>query len=140
VGAFSINPENSNGSIIGTTLQLGIPFINSKANDEEAKKDPEKEEPVNEGEEEKFKATREKFRVMLREGKLEDRPVELMVNQNPQFPMIEMMGSGMEELENSLSGIAGFFGGGKKKKSVTVARAREILEAEEAEKLVDRDR
>jgi ATP-dependent HslUV protease ATP-binding subunit HslU len=77
---------------------------------------------------------------MLREGKLEDRTVELMVNQNPQMPTIEMMGASMEDLESSLSGIAGFFGGGKKKKVVTVARAREILTAEEAEKLVDRDR
>ena len=141
MGAFSINPENSNGSIIGTTLQVGIPFINNKDEENEDEKNGSvKEDPLNEGEEEKFKATREKFRVMLREGKLEDRPVELMVNQNPQFPTIEMMGAGMEELENSLSGIAGFFGGGKKKKVVTVARAREILKAEEAEKLVDRDR
>jgi ATP-dependent HslUV protease ATP-binding subunit HslU len=46
----------------------------------------------------------------------------------------------MEDLENSLSGIAGFFGGNKKKKVVTVKRAREILKAEEAEKLVDKDR
>jgi ATP-dependent HslUV protease ATP-binding subunit HslU len=140
MGAFSINPENSNGSIIGTTLQVGIPLMNNKEENEEEKNAESKEEPGNEGEDEKFKATREKFRVMLHEGKLEDRPVELMVNQNPQFPMVEMMGAGMEELENSLSGIAGFFGGGKKKKVVTVARAREILEAEEAEKLVDRDR
>jgi ATP-dependent HslUV protease ATP-binding subunit HslU len=85
-------------------------------------------------------ATREKFRAMLREGKLEDRMVEITVNQNPQFPSIEMMGGGMEDLESSLSGIAGFFGGGKKKKLLTVSRAREILIGEESEKLIDRDR
>jgi ATP-dependent HslUV protease ATP-binding subunit HslU len=51
-----------------------------------------------------------------------------------------MMGASMEDIESSLSGIAGFFGGGKKKKVVTVSRARELLKAEEAEKLVDRDR
>jgi ATP-dependent HslUV protease ATP-binding subunit HslU len=77
---------------------------------------------------------------MLREGKLEDRTVEITVNQNPQFPAIEMMGGGMEDLESSLSGIAGFFGGNKKKKVVTIGRAREILIAEESEKLIDRDR
>jgi ATP-dependent HslUV protease ATP-binding subunit HslU len=85
-------------------------------------------------------STREKFRTMLREGKLEERTVEITVSQNPQFPSIEMMGGGMEDLESSLSGIAGFFGGNKKKKVVTVKRAREILKAEEAEKLIDRDR
>ena len=140
MGTFSINPENSPGSIIGTTLQVGIPVFNKKSDKDET------EEPENELNEEvkenddKFKATREKLRVMLHEGKLEERTVELIVNQNPQFPSFEMMGSSMEDLESSLSGIAGFFGGGKKKKVVTVARAREILKAEESEKLVDRDR
>jgi len=87
-----------------------------------------------------FKETREKFRAMLREGKLEKRNVNLLVNQNPQFPLFEMMGVNMEDIESSLSGFASFFGGGKKKKVVTVARAREILKAEELEKLIDRDR
>ncbi|MDR0624038.1 MAG: ATP-dependent protease ATPase subunit HslU, partial [Treponema sp.] len=85
-------------------------------------------------------STREKFRAMLLEGKFEDKTVEITVNQNPQFPAMEMLGGGMEELESSLSGIAGFFVGTKKKKVVNVARAREILKAEEAEKLIDRDR
>jgi ATP-dependent HslUV protease ATP-binding subunit HslU len=77
---------------------------------------------------------------MLREGKLDDRTVEIMVSQNPQLPAFEMMGGGMEDIEASLSGIAGFFGGNKKKKVVTVKRAREILISEESEKLIDRDR
>jgi ATP-dependent HslUV protease ATP-binding subunit HslU len=144
MGTFSINPENSNGSIIGTTLQLGIP-VNKMKDDSETEEEgkPAEEsaaENAQEAGDDKFKATRERLRTMLREGKLDENPVELMVNQNPQFPSIEMMGTSMEDLESSLSGIAGFFGGGKKKKSVTVARAREILKAEEAEKLVDRDR
>jgi ATP-dependent HslUV protease ATP-binding subunit HslU len=87
-------------------------------------------------------STREKFRTMLREGKLEERTVEIAVNQNPQFPVFEMMGGGMEEIESSLSGIMGMLNGagGMKKKVVTVKRAREILLAEESEKLIDRDR
>jgi ATP-dependent HslUV protease ATP-binding subunit HslU len=143
MGTFSISPENSNGSIIGTTLQVGIPVFNKKEeiedqNDERTSDDT---EPDGNGlNDDKFKATREKLRAMLHEGKLDDKPVELYVDQNPQLPTIEMMGASMEDLESSLSGIAGFFGGGKKKKVVSVARAKEILKAEEAEKLVDRDR
>ena len=149
MGTFSINPDNSNGSIIGTTLQVGIPIFNKNNNinetdDEEISSktadDGETDDTFKDAEDSKFTATREKLRVMLHEGKLEDKTVELTVSQNPQFPSIEMMGTSMEDLESSLSGIAGFFGGGKKKKVVTVARAREILKAEEAEKLVDRDR
>ena len=151
MGSFSIGPENgAGGSLIGTAIQVGIPAFSGR-------------NTVNAGEEQEEKAglerdtsaaaaseaadssaaadaTREKLRVMLREGKLEDRTVELMVNQNPQFPPFEMMGVNMEDIESSLSGFASFFGGGKKKKVVTVGRAREILKAEELEKLIDRDR
>ncbi|MDR1046161.1 MAG: ATP-dependent protease ATPase subunit HslU [Treponema sp.] len=146
MGAFSINPEGSNGSgLIGTAIQVGIPMGYSlqsegqsgSAPEEEREKETEAEAAaVNQG----GKSTRETFRQWLREGRLENRSVEIMVNQNPQFPSMEMMGGGMEELESSLSGIAGFFGANKKKKVVTVARAREILQSEEAEKLIDRDR
>lgn len=84
---------------------------------------------------------REKFRAMLREGRLDERTVELSVQQAPQLPAMEIMGGApLEDLESSLSGLAGLFGGGKKKKLVTVKRARELLVSEEAEKLVDREK
>ncbi|MDR2759922.1 MAG: ATP-dependent protease ATPase subunit HslU [Spirochaetaceae bacterium] len=147
VGAFSINPNNGVGpGLMGAAIQVGIPAMPDWGQDRGI------DEPVaaaesSAGEEEekaassaKNSSTREKFRTMLREGKLEDRMVEITVNQTPQFPAIEMMGGGMEDLETSLSGIAGFFGGGKKKKLLTVSRAREILTNEESEKLIDRDR
>jgi len=147
MGTFSINPENSSGSIIGTTLQVGIPIFDKKnkgdVSEEDDKKDAQADETEikDERDDEKFKATREKLRAMLHEGKLNDRPVELMISQSPTFPMFEMMGGNMEDLESSLSGIAGILGGANnKKKVVPVVRAKEILKAEEAEKLVDRDR
>jgi len=148
MGSFTINPENSNSSIIATTLQLGFPVMNKNAqNNEDEAGDasgmPNEDETLNDvkdSEDEKFKATREKLRVMLHEGKLNDRTVELMVGQNPSFPSFEMMGGSMEDLEASLSGIAGMLSGGQKKKVVSVPRAMEILKAEEAEKLVDRDK
>jgi ATP-dependent HslUV protease ATP-binding subunit HslU len=143
MGSFSFNPENGpGGGLIGTAIQVGIPAnLNQKVENEE-------EEPENQAEatdennaaDEKYKATREKLRAMLHEGKMENKTVELLVNQNPQFPPMEMMGVNMEDIESSLSGFASFFGGGKKKKVVTVERAREILKAEELEKLIDRDR
>jgi ATP-dependent HslUV protease ATP-binding subunit HslU len=148
MGAFSINPSNGNGSLMGAAIQVGIPI--SRRNTQETTGNDESDSPIEEpaadteaqtNARNQKDSTREKFRVMLREGKLEDRLVEITVNQTPQFPAFEMMGNGMEELESSLSGIAGFFGGGsKKKKILPVSRAREILVAEESEKLIDRDR
>jgi ATP-dependent HslUV protease ATP-binding subunit HslU len=149
VGAFSINPNSENGpgpAFMGAAIQVGIPARKNKAGD--IAELPGAAGPDQNGEEDaeakgpalKDSPTRETCRAMLREGKLEDKLVEITVNQNPQFPAIEMMGGGMEDIESSLSGIAGFFGGGKKKKLLPVSRAREILISEESEKLIDRDR
>jgi ATP-dependent HslUV protease ATP-binding subunit HslU len=135
VGAFSFNPNNTGGpgpSLMGAAIQVGIP-AGGEGTAQAGPEEPAVDEAVRD-------STREKFRVMLREGKLEDRKVEITVNQNPQFPAIEMMGGNMEDLESSLSGIAGLFGGGKKKKLLSISRAREILIGEESEKLIDRDR
>ncbi len=119
---------------MGATIQVGPP-PGEEEHDETAEVIP---EPVQDTEE--ATSTREKIRAMLRDGKLEDKQIEIMVSQTPQMPMMEMMGGNMDDLESSLSGIAGLFGGSKKKKLVTVARAREILMAEESEKLIDRER
>ncbi len=82
-------------------------------------------------------STREKFRKMLKEGKLEDKTVEVNVSSNS-FPAIEIFsGTNFEEMDLNLGGLTNIFGGKKKKKRVTVSRAREILMAEEMNKLVD---
>jgi ATP-dependent HslUV protease ATP-binding subunit HslU len=141
MGTFSIPTNGDHGSsLLGTAIQIGIPRETAESADDGKETE---EEVVQEEQIEADHApnpTREKFRAMLREGKLEDKTVEIIISQSPQFPSIEMMGGSMEDLESSLSGIAGFFGGGKKKKRVTVSRAREILFSEESEKLIDRDR
>lgn len=84
--------------------------------------------------------TREKFRAMLRGGKLDDKEVEVQVSaQNT--PAIEIFsGQQMEELESAFSGLAGIFGGRKKKKLVTIKEARRIIFEEESDRLVDKDR
>jgi len=147
MGSFTFGPENGQGAgLIGTAIQVGIPsFMNQGEEKAEAEAEaeaekPEEPQPADSAADPAASRTREKFRAMLREGKLEDRTVELMVNQNPQFPPFEMMGVSMEDVESSLSGFASMFGGGKKKKVVTIERAREIIKAEELEKLIDRDR
>ena len=84
--------------------------------------------------------TREKFREKLRAGELEDKTVEVSVTRN-QFPAIEIFsGTSLEELDVNLGNLGNLFGGRKKRKKTTVRRAREILLAEEMDKLVDMDR
>ncbi len=89
-------------------------------------------------------STREKFREKLRRGELEERLVEVNVTRS-QMPAIEIFsGSSFEELDlgnlGNLGNLGSIFGGRKKRKKTTVARAREILLAEEMDKLVDMER
>jgi ATP-dependent HslUV protease ATP-binding subunit HslU len=142
MGSFQLHPnDGGNGSaLVGTAIQVGLPAEDA-AEDAGTEEAAEWKDAAEERKNGGIKtSTREAFRAKLRSGELEDRTVEITVNQAPQFPAFEVMGGGMEGIEESLSGIAGFFGGNRKKKVVTVKRAREILAAEEAEKLIDRDR
>jgi len=84
--------------------------------------------------------TREKFRGLLRSGKLDEREVEVTVSEQGPTPLGVIGGPSMDELEGALKGLAGMFGGRKKKKTVRVREARRLLEEEEADKLVDDER
>ena len=89
---------------------------------------------------EQFQRTREKFRQQLREGILEDHPVEIEVKQDS-FPAFRIFGGGgLEEMDINLrESLGGLFGGRKKQRRVTVREARDILQLEEEDKLVDLD-
>jgi ATP-dependent HslUV protease ATP-binding subunit HslU len=85
-------------------------------------------------------STREKFREKLRAGELEDKTVEVNVTSS-QFPAIEIFsGTSLEELDVNIGNLGNIFGGRKKRKKTTVARARDILLAEEMDKLIDMER
>jgi ATP-dependent HslUV protease ATP-binding subunit HslU len=84
--------------------------------------------------------TRQRMREQLREGKLDDRMVEVDV-QEKSFPSIELVtGSSMEEVGVNLRDMMpGLFQGRSKRRRVTVAEARERLTGEEEQKLIDMD-
>ncbi|MDR0643549.1 MAG: ATP-dependent protease ATPase subunit HslU [Treponema sp.] len=130
VGAFSLNPEEGPGpSIVGTAIQVGIPVFDKKSKGKSEESQQETPEDI---------VAKERLREMLRAGKLEDKMVEISMSQNFQFPGIEMMGNSFEDLESNLSGIFNAaFSGNQKRKRVTIARAREIVMAEEIDKLID---
>jgi len=85
--------------------------------------------------------TREKFRKMLREGRLEDKMVEVKVSRS-KSPSIEIFsGQSFEEMDVNFGNLSSLFGGGgKKKKRVSIKEAREILRDQEMERLVDSER
>ena len=78
---------------------------------------------------------------MLRDGKLEDRFVELETTQR-NTPVVEIFSAaGMEEMDFNLKDMLGnIFPGKTKQRKVKVSEARELLLQEEASRLIDMDR
>ena len=88
------------------------------------------------------KSTRERFRTMLKEGRLDEREVEMELSQTPSIPMIEVFsGSGMEDIESGLRDTFGkMFSKKGQKRKLKVPEALEALQKEETEKLIDMDK
>ncbi|WP_242922843.1 ATP-dependent protease ATPase subunit HslU [Pontibacter liquoris] len=84
--------------------------------------------------------TREKFRIKIRNGELEDRKIEIRIQQSA-MPGMGVMGPGMDEasMMNIQEMISGMMPKKTKKRKVTIAEARKILLEEEASKLIDMD-
>ena len=84
-------------------------------------------------------ATRQKFRKMLREGKLDDKEVDVEISVLP-AQMEILAPPGMEDLTSQIQGMFQQMSGGRKKvKKMKVGEAMKALIDEEAAKLVNDD-
>ncbi len=90
---------------------------------------------------EQQKRTREQFRQLLKEGKLDDRIVEVEVEDKSSTAMIEVIPiTGMEDMDLSIREMLGnLFPKRMKKKKMKVKDALEYLTKQEAERLIDMD-
>jgi ATP-dependent HslUV protease ATP-binding subunit HslU len=83
--------------------------------------------------------SRRALRRLVREGSLEEREVDVEVAQS-RAPVLNLFGGqGMESLEMNLRDALGGVFSKRERRRVTVREARKILEAEEVERLVDRE-
>ncbi len=84
--------------------------------------------------------SREKLRTQLREGRLDDRIVEIETRER-NFPSFEIItNTGVEEMDINLKDmLPGMFGQRTKKRKLRVAEALDYLVQEEEQKLIDMD-
>ncbi|MBI2179968.1 MAG: ATP-dependent protease ATPase subunit HslU [Deltaproteobacteria bacterium] len=89
----------------------------------------------------RLQGTRDKLKKMLREGKMDDRFVDIELTQSA-MPMIEVLApQGMEGMEFNLKEMfSNLLPKKTKKKTVKIPEAMEILTQEEAAKLIDMDK
>jgi len=101
--------------------------------------EPEGEEESERRLKERRERTREKLRSLLRDGKLEDRTVDIEVSQSAPIEnlMLPMGGEGMDF--NLTEMLQDMMPKRKKRRTVSVSEARRILVQDELDKLVDMD-
>jgi len=85
--------------------------------------------------------TREKLRRMLRNGEMDEREVDIQVEERS-TPLVEIFsGPGMEGMDINLKDMMGnMFPGRKKPRKVKLPEAAELLAQEEAQKLIDMEK
>ena len=84
--------------------------------------------------------TRQRFRKMLREGKLDDREIELELSASKNVGVEIMTPPGMEEMTNQLQEMFQNMGSSKTAtRTLTVGKAKRLLIDDEAAKLINQD-
>jgi ATP-dependent HslUV protease ATP-binding subunit HslU len=98
------------------------------------------DDKAREHEQTSYERTREKLRLQFREGKLDDRMVELDVRDRNQPSFEFMPGQGPEDMDMNLKDmLPGLFGQRTKKRKMKVVDAFEYLVQEEESRLIDMD-
>jgi ATP-dependent HslUV protease ATP-binding subunit HslU len=106
---------------------------------------PEAQQPTQEGQlslpgTDSYQRTREKLRQQFREGKLDDRTVELDTRERNQPQVGFISSQNMEDMDMSLKDLLpNLFGGQSKKRKMKVNEAFEYLIQEEEGRLIDMD-
>lgn len=104
---------------------------------------PRQEEPDTEAampasDQELNQRTRERFREKIRNGELDERKIEIELNQN-QLPNIGMIGGGIDDVSmmNIQEMIGNMMPRKSRKRKISVGEAKKLLLEEEANKLID---
>jgi len=102
--------------------------------------DKAEEEKVRNNEQTSHERTREKLRQQFREGKLDERMVEIDVRDRNQPSFEFMPAQGQEDMDMNIKDmLPGLFGQRTKKRKMKVAEAFEYLVQEEESRLIDMD-
>lgn len=98
-------------------------------------------EPAPADEHAKFRETRERLRLQLREGKLDERTVDVETQQKSSpFHFEVYSGSGVEEMVSNIQDmLPNMFGGRSKQRRMKVVEALAYLTYEEQQKLLDNE-
>ncbi|HET7559470.1 MAG TPA: ATP-dependent protease ATPase subunit HslU [Limnochordia bacterium] len=120
---------------------FGLFFPAGQTDDDPAGRgEPDDHEPEDDETARRLRARREQLRAALKAGELDAREVEIEVDEAPP-PMFDMIaGNSHEEMGSNLQDFLGsMLPKRRRRKRMRLAEARQVLAAEEAQKLIDLD-
>lgn len=122
------------------TKQMAFEDVKTQAeiNVEEKLLDELLPQPIGEEETDSFQRTREKLREQLRKGDLEDRLIEIEVQEKANVPFIEIGGAGVDDGMRDMFGS--LFPAKTKSRKIRISEARTYLLRDEQENLSDNER
>lgn len=124
----------------GSMIRIDMPK-QTEENPEAEERDDESVLEEHKAEDPSMSETREKLRAMLKEGKLEDRMVDITVHSQPRFGMEMLAGGNPADIEEGLAGLQEMFVGGRsKRRQMPLREARQILTMETLDRLTDQDK
>lgn len=129
--------ENTNERI----LDILLPPLKKSVNGTASSDDKSENHEVQRKEQEEINSrTREKLRIQLKDGQLDNRMIELDLS-SENFPMLQVLGPvGLEEMGINLNDLFGNMMPKKsKKRKLSIAEAKKVLAQEESNKLIDMD-
>lgn len=113
------------------------------ADKKDTSSDNEEENKTQDTSEQDMASTRQKFLQMLRDGKLEDREVEVTLDRRQNIPNMEIItnSSSFDEMQSSMQSIMGMLTGNRRKvRTMTVKEARKVLMEDVLDNMVDIDK
>jgi len=133
-------PVSKKGKEQKTNLLDGSFYSGTEEEEEEEKKESFDVSTKKDEREERFERTRKKFEDKLEKGELENRLIEIEVEENIKSTVEVFSNAGIEGMGFNFKDIMGrMFPQKRKKQKVTIAEARKILLYAETQKLIDMD-
>lgn len=127
--------------LLNLLLPESYDYLNDEQDDEDEDEDEFDEQKAKKraADRARRKRTREKMRIMLRDGAMEQRSVEFVVEQKSSPVMVG--GIGLENMDVDLQGmLERIMPKSTSRRSMSVAQARKVLTEQEIDKLLDNDK
>jgi ATP-dependent HslUV protease ATP-binding subunit HslU len=132
------------GNIKSGSVTVSVPpsaFESTKTEPEETPDEENEDVRKDEEDRERIERIRRKLRQQVASGALDDRKINIMVEESQGTPFLQVFSpQGMEEMGmDPQSMFGGLMPRRQKERNVTVAEAKQIFTQEEAQSLIDRD-